>query len=242
MSDDNLVQLEKQSIQAALSQDWNKASTLNQKILKIDEKNINALNRLAKAKIELKIFDEAHALLQKVLSMDKFNSIAKANLERSQRPQPKSKKPTTFLFVKKNQTVSFIEEPGKTKTVTLVNLGERQATDSVQSGEEITFHPLKRKIKILSLDGNYLGSLPEDISLTLSHHINLGSKFQGFIKGCNNKQINVFIKEIKKSPKLNGIAPFLADNDKYDKSLIIKHHAPMNSPLEIYDPETEIED
>lgn len=242
MSEDNLVQLEKQSIQAALSQDWNKASTLNQKILKTDKKNINALNRLAKAKIELRVFDEAKIILEKVLSLDKFNSIAKANLEKTQRPQSKSTNIDPFTYVSKTQIVSFIEEPGKTKTVTLVNLGERQVLDNLQSGEEIIFHPLKRKIKILSLDNQYLGSLPEDISLTLSHHINLGSKFQGFVKGCNHKQTNIFIKEIKKSPKLNGTAPFSTDTDKYDKSTIIKHHAPMNSPLEIYDPETEIEE
>jgi hypothetical protein len=241
MSEDNLTQLEKQSIQAALTQDWNKASTLNQKILKIDDKNIEALNRLAKAKIELRIFDEAKAILEKVLNLDKFNSIAKANLERAQRTQTKKTKADFSTSISKIQIVSFIEEPGKTKTVTLVNLGERQSTDCLQSGEEIKFHPLKRKIKVLSLEGNYLGSLPEDISLTLSHHINLGSKFQGFIKGCNTKQINVFIKEVSKSPKLKGVAPFSSDNDKYNNSTIIKHHAPMNSPLEIYDPETESE-
>ena len=117
MSEDNLTQLEKQSIQAALTQDWNKASTLNQKILKIDDKNIEALNRLAKAKIELRIFDEAKAILEKVLNLDKFNSIAKANLERAQRTQTKKTKADFSTSISKIQIVSFIEEPGKTKTV-----------------------------------------------------------------------------------------------------------------------------
>jgi len=239
MSDDNLNQLNKQSIQAALGQDWNKASILNQKILETDPKNINALNRLAKAKLELKNYQEAQTILNKVLLLDKFNSIAKTNMEKARHPHIS---PTNINISPphKHQTVSFIEEPGKTKTVTLVNLGEHQTIDYLQSGEEVILHPLKRKIKVLNLNRKYLGSLPEDISIILARHIKLGSKFQSFIKNCQPKQINIFIKEVRKSARLRGTAAFSTNN--HHKSSTLKHHSPMNSPLEIYDPETEADE
>ena len=234
MPGDNLNQLIKQSIGAALSQDWNKASTLNQRILKISPNNIDTLNRLAKAKLELKNYREAKTVLKKVFLLDKFNSIAKVNMEKVNRPKNSFPKTTRS---DKSQTVSFIEEPGKTKTVVLVNLGERQVMDCLQSGEEVVLHPLKRRIKVLTLDKRYLGSLPEDISLTLAHYIKMGSKFQSFIKNCNHKQVNIFIKETKKSARLKGLPAFSINKD--NNSITLKHHSPMNSPLEIYDPETE---
>src|SRR3989344_4236153 len=110
--------LAQKAISAAISGNWENAVEINQKILQIDKENIDALNRFAKAYSELGNIVKAKSVSSKVLGLDPYNKIANKCIER-------------WKGLKQGESVRshgvtgnlFIEEPGKTKIVSLINLG-----------------------------------------------------------------------------------------------------------------------
>lgn len=104
----NLDLLPQKAIKAALKGDWEQAIALNKEIPNLEENNINALNRLAKAYIESKQSAEAKRILNIVLKLEPTNEIAKKNLRRVDK-SPHTEGITPLEF--------FTKEPGKTKAV-----------------------------------------------------------------------------------------------------------------------------
>jgi len=78
----DIQQLTQQAIYAAMSLNWENAIKINKKILKHSKTDIEALNRLAKAKICSGNMSEAQKIYKKVLTLDKFNIIARKNLNK----------------------------------------------------------------------------------------------------------------------------------------------------------------
>lgn len=70
------------AIARALAQDWGKAVEANRAVLQIVPTNIEALNRLAKALLELGDFDEARGVVDTALSVDPANTIARRHRDR----------------------------------------------------------------------------------------------------------------------------------------------------------------
>lgn len=70
------------AIACALAQDWGKAVEANRAVLRTVPNNIEALNRLAKALLELGEFDEARGVVDTALSVDPANTIARRHRDR----------------------------------------------------------------------------------------------------------------------------------------------------------------
>src|SRR6266567_1694705 len=109
----SMLTLKNQAIQTALVGDWQRAIDLNQLILQEDPDDIDTLNRLAFAFLSLGNPKDAKALYEKVLVLDMQNPIAIRNLKRLD----------DVTIKRSNITINnlFIEEPGKTKVIDLIN-------------------------------------------------------------------------------------------------------------------------
>ncbi len=70
------------AIASALAQDWGKAVKANRAVLQITPKNIEALNRLAKALLELGEPEEARGVVDTALGLDPANTIARRHHDR----------------------------------------------------------------------------------------------------------------------------------------------------------------
>ena len=70
------------AITCALAQDWGKAVKANRAVLQIAPNNIEALNRLAKALLELGELEEARGVVDTALSLDPANTIARRHRDR----------------------------------------------------------------------------------------------------------------------------------------------------------------
>ncbi|MAG59326.1 hypothetical protein CMO96_00865, partial [Candidatus Woesebacteria bacterium] len=70
------------AIEKALHGDWKEAVVLNEQILKDNPGNKEALNRLARAYLELGKLRKATTYYKKVLTIDPYNGIAKKSLDR----------------------------------------------------------------------------------------------------------------------------------------------------------------
>lgn len=188
------------AVNKALAGFWNEAIKLNQQILDQEPNNIEALNRLAQALAQKGKIKEAQKVYYKVLKDDRFNPIAKRNLEKLK----KIKKSKTAPLIQNPN--NFLEEPGKTKVVPLVRLGNLENLLSLNPGQLLVIEPKSKSVSVYSQQKQYVGRLPDDLSLKLSWLIKRGNTYEAFIKRAEKNKVLVFIKEIKRS-KINKNYP-----------------------------------
>jgi len=210
MQKDIIEQKAREAIIAALAGDWEKALRLNEEIIKEDPENIEALGRLARAYSEIGDIKNAKITAKKVLSIDPYNIIAKKCLERWRKLRPKENYKSTSL-----KADLFIEEPGKTKIVTLNYPGNPKTLAKLDAGDEIKLNSHGHRIIITTSDDEYIGRLPDDINSRLKKLINLGNEYQAYIKSIDNNEVKIFIKEIKKSKKTKEIPSFTVEKLDY---------------------------
>jgi tetratricopeptide (TPR) repeat protein len=196
--------LKNQAIQTALQGDWNSAITLNQQILQEEPENIDALNRLAFAYATLGNIDDAKGHYQKVLQLDMQNPIATKNLKRLNSLNGKPPAPTVY---KMNNI--FIEEPGKTKVIELLNIADQKATSHLHCGEELQLQVKRMKIFVLDNDKQYIGMLPDDTSKRLIDFIQGGNQYEAYVKTVDEHKVTVFVKETFRSAKFKNQQSFL---------------------------------
>ncbi len=199
--------LEQNAINAAINLQWQIAIKLNKKILVKEKKNLDALLRLAYAYLQTRDFIRAKKIYNQVLKIQSTNSVAKENIERIKILQSKK--------VKKNNTGKilfdpdlFLESTGKTKSVKLVNLGQKNILAQLMIGEEVTLKAKKRKVEIRTKNNEYIGSLPDDLSKRLRLFIRAGSSYSAHVKENSINSIIIFIKEIEKGKKVAGFISF----------------------------------
>ena len=186
--------LAQQAIQAAVTGNWKTAENLNRTILQTDSNDIDALLRLANALFQLGKKKDATALYEKVLKVDKFNVFANRGIERLKHAK-------TNGVVQHSLETLFLEEPGKTKTVGLVYIGGSEIVAGLDSGERVQLLPRRHRMAVTNAAGDYIGRLPDDLSVRLLGFFAGGNKYEAVIKCANAEEVKVFIKETIRSPK-----------------------------------------
>lgn len=204
---DDISILETQAIDAAIANDWPAAIDLNNKILQQDNANIEALLRLGFAYMQVGDNENASKTYKIAIKIQPKNQIALDNLEKieilekqysgQRKPDRKNFDPNLFLDV-----------PGKTKTVQLTNLGQKQHLADLHIGQEVELKNKKRRLEIRTSEGNYIGTLPDDISKRLSFFLENQSVYQVFIKEASLSRILVFIREAAKGEAVKGYVSF----------------------------------
>jgi hypothetical protein len=196
----NLSDLRAKAISAAKAGDWELAATSNQEIIDINSSDLSALNRLGMAQLQLKQSDEAGQTFHRVLELDSTNSIAKKQLERLS---------SNETFVPPTFTAdAFIEEPGKAKLCQLHRLAGKDVLIQLSTGLKCLLKPKSRYISVETLDGRYVGSLPDDVSFRLSKLIAGGNTYDVLIHSVNKTDCVVFIKELIRSKANQDVSSF----------------------------------
>lgn len=214
--------LKNQAIQTALQGDWENAITLNKSLIRDDPLDIDAFNRLALAFTITGKIKEAKTTYNKVLKIDPLNSIALRNLKRL-----KEKK--VFFDNGRTKTLinnKFLEEPGKTKVVELINIAQPRIVESLRTGQSVEISVKRLKI-FISEGKQYIGVLPDDIAKRLIKFIKSGCVYDAYIKSASGHKVSVFIKETKKSARFKDQPSFtmLSDNPlSLDKRKKFKNH------------------
>lgn len=196
--------LAQKSISLALEGNWKEAIKVNKEILEGNPSDTETLNRLAKAYFENGNSAKAKSVCQKIIKIDPINSIAVKNLAKWKGITEKCPSET-----KPSNTASFIEESGKTKLVSLLNLGDAKIIGNLNACDEVKLAAHTHRVSLTTaVDGKYIGRLPDDLALRLRRLISLGNTYQVFIKSIDQKGIKVFIKEIQKSKKSENTPSF----------------------------------
>lgn len=211
-------ELAQKAIDEALKGNWEEALSLNKQILKQDPEDEEALNRLARANFEIGNLKQAVSCYKKALKLDPYNTIAKKALLRfgkvkKTRVKPKKKKssardqgPALSL------TDIFIEEPGRTKTVPLIHLGDESVISVLTMGEEVKLIPHAHRVSAQTQEGNYIGRLPDDVSRRIIKLTRAGNQYRSLVKSVFPQAVKIFIREIKQSPHIGNIPSFPASD------------------------------
>lgn len=205
----NLSQL---AIEAALESNWEAALKLNKKILKVEPQNVDALARLARANMELGKSNLAKKFYTEVLKYDPYNPIALKNLKIIKSFKSNSQNSNRNDHVKLSPSL-FLQEPGKTKVINLLNVAEPQKLSLIFCGMKVEIVIKNRRITITDFEGKYLGVLPDDVSYHLLRLIKGGNKYELFIKSIRVNGLAVLIREIFRSKRFKNQASFLDNSD-----------------------------
>jgi len=202
--------LAQSAISAALSGNWKKALEINKDILNGNSDDIEALNRLSRAYAELGKLGKARQTARQILKLDPFNTIAKKALTRWKN----LKKGETYTSGSSDARV-FLEEPGKTKNISLLHPGSKKVLAKLDSGNEVKLNTRSHRVSVTAKDGKYIGRLPDDLSVHLKKLIRFGNEYRVFIKSINNSEVRVFIRETKRAKKIAELPSFSSEKISY---------------------------
>lgn len=201
----DIEHLEQLAIEAALKSEWKSAVIYNQKILDI-EPDVPVLLRLGYINFKIGNWKEARKYYQKALKIQPLNRLAQTNLEKVKILEKKGYKSNKKIgSIDLNQ---FLEITGKTKNIHLVNIGQKNIIAALTVGQPVNLIQKKRKIEVRTLENEYIGSLPDDLSRRLSHFIKANSVYEAFIKESDLTYIVIFIREVKKGKKVANYLSF----------------------------------
>lgn len=211
--------LPQEAIDKALVQDWDGAVAVNSEILKIEEENIDALNRLAFAYAKLGVIDKAKRFYQKVLKLDPYNPIAAKNIKKLTTAKNGVTKSTNTHM----SPLMFLEEPGKTKIVALVNLAPEKTLSMVSAGQEVFLKEKRHCLEVRDSENVYLGALPDDLSFKLIKFLSGGNTYHTVVKSIAKNQLIIFLRETNRGKKFVNQPSFVST---------VNFTTPSHNPLE----------
>lgn len=218
-----------QALNAAKSSLWQEAARLNLEILKEEKEDTEALNRLAHAYKELGQIKESLAAYRKVLKLDRFNPIASKNLKFLEALPKNLKKTGSNNNVPKNLSETFLEEPGKTKIVNLINLAPLSILMGLSCGSPVNLAIKRHTVNAVDQTGSYLGALPDDLSAKLMRLIDGGNRYEAFVKTVAKKALTIFVRELSRANRFKNQPsfPVISTNHLYHEDEL-----KMADPLE----------
>ncbi len=201
----DISDLENKAINSAMNGNWTEAIEINENIVKIDKKNIEAYLRLGFSNLQINKIRKAKEYYLKALKIQPNNISVKKNLERIKILESKKLNYSNSPPV---DPLLFVDIPGKTKTVSLVNCGPKSVLAKLAVGQKVFLVNKKRRVEIRTENKEYAGCLPDDISKRLAIFIKNGGVFSVYIKETSLKNTTVLIKEEKKGAKMTKYVAF----------------------------------
>lgn len=206
------------AILAAISLDWKKALEINNRILAGCPEDLDCLNRIGKAYLEIGDYKKAAVFFKKVLKINKYDQIAIKNLAKATQSNAPKKKSDANPGSQKSTSpflISFLEEPGKTKVVSLVNLAPSRTLLSLNTADPVQIIIKRHSVFSYNEDGVYLGALPDDVSHRMLILIQGGNKYEAFVKSFSKNSLTVFLREISRAKKFHNTPSFASSGSDY---------------------------
>ena len=197
----------KEAIALALEGEWQRATEVNQAILALYPDDVDAMNRLGKAFMELSEYQRAREVLVEVARKAPYNTIAKKNLARLEQLESA---PATGRLVRKSGTASklFIAESGKSGTTVLQNPASSSVVAGIAPGDPVNLMVQNQSILAYAGDDVYLGRVDSRLAGRLSRLMGGGNRYEAAVIGTNDWGITIIIREAFRHPSLHNISSF----------------------------------
>lgn len=195
------------AVSAALKGDWKEAIRINIEVLDKSKNNLDALNRLGYAYLKIGQLTNAKNTFQKVLDLDPYNQIA---LKNNKLAAVVKKKDISVGDKTKLSPMQFLEDPGKTKIASCVNLAPNEILSLLSPGQEIYLKAKNHVVELRNVGNKYLGALPDDISFRLIKLLSAGNTYQVIVKGVNKNSLVVLIRELSRGRRFANQPSFIS--------------------------------
>ena len=200
-------ELSRDAISLALRGEWERAAQVNQAVLELFETDVDAMNRLGKAYMELGQYAEARKVLDRVGSIAPYNTIAKKNLARVVQLE------NTPAPIKKNRKAGsgpqfFIEESGKSGTTILRKPATGQVVARIAPSDTANLVVEQDTINVYTRDDEYLGQIEPKLGRRLTRLMCGGNKYEAAIIGVNSQGISIIVRETYRDRSLHDVCSF----------------------------------
>ena len=196
----------KQAIALAMEGKWQEAITVNNDIIETFPHDVEALNRLGRAYLEMGIYSLAKEAYNHSMELDPYNTIAKKNLERLS--LLKEDLILAETDSKKVQPQIFIEEMGKAGMVNLYNLAPPEVQAKIVAGDSGVLKPEGKFLKVEVNPGEYLGQIEPKHAQRLIKLMEGGNRYTVAVTSVAQDKITVIIKEVYQHPSQVGQLSF----------------------------------
>jgi hypothetical protein len=201
-------QASKEAIALALQGRWKEAIAVNKSLIETFPSDIEALNRLGRAHMELGEYKDSEAAYKKTLEIDQYNAIAQKNLQRLS--YLKKTRTTAEANTHRLEPQQFIEEIGKAGVVQLNNLAKPAVLARVVAGDIVNLKVKENNLTIESSRGEYLGRVEPRHGQRLVRFIRGGNRYSAAIVSSTDKTVTVIIRETYQAPSQSGQLSFPA--------------------------------
>lgn len=185
----DIVTLEQEAIKASLNQDWETAISLNNQALLLEPENIDALNRLGRAQIELGSKKAARKCFKKVLKLDPINTIAQKNIEVLE------KRGFAAPKMPQENGTAFVKQPGTDTTVEVETSASKLRLRKLVPGDILSLKPKRNnKFSIYGPKDNFLGVITDGLSNKLRQAVVKNQDLRGTFVSAEERSIKFIVK------------------------------------------------
>jgi len=222
------------AIKLATENRWKEAVAANESILEVFPTDVDALNRLGRAHLELGEYKKAKDAYSKALELSPSNMIAKKNLERlallkgsnSVKKEQRQKVPPN----------AFIAEVGKAGVVNLRDLAPQPLLVSMTPGEQVFLKVKNQDVVVENGKNEYLGLVEPEHGLRLAKLITGGNQYISAIVSLDGDKVKIIIRETFQHPSQTGKLSFpIKITEAYPahvKDSLLRHSAGEDEGLE----------
>ena len=200
--------LDREAVGLAMKGEWERAVEVNKAILELFADDVETMNRLAKAQIELGSYEEAREVLDRVRSVAPYNNIARKNLARLDQMRSTNSAATRHARKAAGAPQLFIGESGKSATTVLGHTPRDLSLASISPGDPVSLAVEHHGISVYSQDGDFLGQIEPRLGHRLARLIEGGNTYESAVIGVHDDGISIIIHETFRHRSLQNVASF----------------------------------
>ncbi len=189
----------------AIAGEWDSAANMNRQILEVSPRDVEALNRLGKALMEIGNLDEAIEVYRQALSLDSSNVIAQRNagrLEQLISAKAADAPAATAAHRSGNAVLAsvFVEEVGKTFITDLIRPTVDAILTQLAPADEVEMQVEEKSVAVYDQHGNRLGQLEPKIGQRMIRLIESGNRFKGYVVALTGMTTRIILREVYHDP------------------------------------------
>ena len=198
------------AIQLAMQNKWQDAADLNRQILEHFPDDVDTLNRLGKALMELGMYADSRDQYLKATKADPSNGIAAKNLVRMTKLAEEAGS-SAVVAVQHTRPVDpsmFIEESGKTAVTDLVDVVPFQTIATLTAGDKLALVVEDGVVRVTGPGDVAVGQLEPKIAQRVMRLSAAGNRYSATITSIDEHHVRIIVREDFRHPSMRSRPSF----------------------------------
>ena len=200
--------LDREAVGLAMKGEWERAAEVNRAILELFADDVEAMNRLTKALIEMGSYDEAHTVVDRVCQVAPYNNIARKNRARIDQMRTDASATTRHARRAAGAPQLFIGDSGRSASTTLRHTPRGLSGAAVSPGDPVWLVIEHSGISVYSEDNEYLGQIEPRLGHRLIRLMEGGNTYEAALIGFHDDGVSIMIHETSRHRTLLHVASF----------------------------------